>query len=146
MEALLSKPSPGALVEKMQGLAEILDWMSISVELVAILVFVVGVARFLWDLVRGHLPGGDGTILLRMRAARAGFRLYILAGLDLFIVSDIIHTAVTLALSDLLFLGLLVAIRMGVGISLERAAMKEPELVQSPEIYSQNKPAPHKEA
>ena len=45
---------------------------------------------------------------------------YILAGLELFIVSDIIHTALSLALTDLLFLGLLVVIRAVISYFLDR--------------------------
>jgi uncharacterized membrane protein len=45
---------------------------------------------------------------------------YILAGLELFIVSDIIETALSLQLTDLVFLGLLVAIRSAISYFLER--------------------------
>jgi uncharacterized membrane protein len=45
---------------------------------------------------------------------------YILAGLGLFIVSDIIHTALSLALGDLVFLALLVAIRSAISYFLDR--------------------------
>ena len=45
---------------------------------------------------------------------------HILSGLELFIVSDIIHTALSLAFADLLFLGLLVVIRSIVSFFLER--------------------------
>ena len=45
---------------------------------------------------------------------------YILAALELLIVSDIIHTALSLALKDLLFLGLLVLIRSVISFFLDR--------------------------
>jgi chromosome segregation protein len=45
---------------------------------------------------------------------------YSLAGLELFIVSDIIETALSLQLLDLVFLGLLVAIRSAISHYLER--------------------------
>jgi len=45
---------------------------------------------------------------------------YILASLELFIVSDIIHTALSLAFADLLFLGLLVVIRSVISYFLDR--------------------------
>jgi uncharacterized membrane protein len=45
---------------------------------------------------------------------------YILAGLELFIVADIIRTALSLAFADLLFLGLLVVIRSIISYFLDR--------------------------
>ena len=45
---------------------------------------------------------------------------YILAALELLIVSDIIHTALSLAVGDLLFLALLVLIRATVSFFLDR--------------------------
>ena len=45
---------------------------------------------------------------------------YILSGLELFIVSDIIETALSLELADLVFLGLLVAIRSAISYFFER--------------------------
>ena len=45
---------------------------------------------------------------------------YILSALELLIVSDIIHTALSLALADLLILGLLVLIRSVISFFLDR--------------------------
>ena len=45
---------------------------------------------------------------------------YILAGLELFIVSDVIHTALSLAFADLMFLLLLVVIRSITSYFLDR--------------------------
>ena len=45
---------------------------------------------------------------------------YILSALELLIVSDIIHTALSLALADLLFLGILVLIRSMISFFLNR--------------------------
>jgi len=56
----------------------------------------------------------------RLSLARLELGRYILAGLELLIVSDIIHTALSLAFGDLLFLGLLVLIRATVSYFLDR--------------------------
>ena len=45
---------------------------------------------------------------------------YILASLEVLIVSDIIHTALTFSLGDLMFLGLLVLIRSLISFFLDR--------------------------
>ena len=55
-----------------------------------------------------------------MNAARRELGSYILAGLELLIVSDVIHTAITLELDGLYFLGGLVVIRAVISFFLER--------------------------
>ena len=68
---------------------------------------------------RGNIATADGVVIAevgksgpervrRTNRERIELGRYILAGLELFIVSDIIHTALSLALADLVFLGLLV--------------------------------------
>ncbi len=56
----------------------------------------------------------------RVNGERVELGRYILAGLELFIVSDIIHTALSLALSDLVFLGVLVLIRSVISYFIDR--------------------------
>ena len=51
---------------------------------------------------------------------------YILSALELLIVSDIIHTALSLALADLLFLGFLVLIRSMISFFLNREIRENP--------------------
>ena len=64
---------------------------------------------------------GDADLRVR-RIDRERMELgrYILSALELLIVSDIIHTALSLALADLLFLGLLVLIRSMISFFLNR--------------------------
>ena len=56
----------------------------------------------------------------RTNRRRVELGRYILASLELFIVSDIIHTALSLAFADILFLGLLVVIRSLTSYFLDR--------------------------
>ena len=55
-----------------------------------------------------------------LNAERVELGRYILAGLEILIVSDIITTAVSLAMADLVFLGILVIIRSVTSFFLER--------------------------
>jgi uncharacterized membrane protein len=104
------------------GLVELLAWVEAGIDLFAIGVMLVGVVRFVTGFLRaetsgpGRIEGIDG--------ARIELGRYILAGLELFIVSDIIETALSLQLSDLVFLGLLVAIRSAISYFLEREVSK----------------------
>ena len=95
-----------------------LDWVASAVDLCAIAVMLIGVLHFALAFVRAEVSGparGRG-----IDAARVELGRYILAGLELFIVSDIIHTALSLRLNDLIFLGLLVLIRSAISYFLER--------------------------
>ena len=75
--------------------------------------FVVGFAAA--ELARDRVERVRGLDFIRMQLGR-----YILAALELLIVSDIIHTALSLAFKDLLFLGLLVLIRSLISFFLDR--------------------------
>ena len=69
---------------------------------------------------RAEVSGDEGVRLRGTNRERVELGRYILAGLELLIVSDIIHTALSLALADLVFLGLLVLIRSLISFFLDR--------------------------
>jgi uncharacterized membrane protein len=100
------------------GLVEALNWVGAGIDLAAIVIMLVGVARFLGDFATTFRAGADrGAGIDR---ARVELGRYILAGLELLIVSDLIDTALSLLLSDLVFLGLLVVIRSVISYFLDR--------------------------
>lgn len=102
------------------ALVAALDWLSGAIDLVSILIILIGAFRFVWVFLRAEL-NRDGTARVRgISQGRMELGRYILAGLELLIVSDIIHTALSLALEDLLFLGLLVLIRSAISFFLDR--------------------------
>jgi len=100
------------------ALVEALTWVEAGIDLFAITVMLIGVMRFAADFLRAE-TSGQGRIAA-IDDSRIGLGRYILAGLELFIVSDIIETALSLQLLDLVFLGLLVAIRSAISYFLER--------------------------
>ena len=91
------------------GLVAALEWIAAGIDLLAIAVMLIGTLRFVGDILRAETAGEER--LPRLDLGRVELGRYILSGLELFIVSDIIQTALSLALADLIFLGLLVAIR-----------------------------------
>ena len=95
-----------------------LGWVEAGIDLFAITVMLIGVLRFLASFLRAEMAG-PGRIAA-IDGGRIALGRYILAGLELFIVSDIIETALSLQLLDLVFLGLLVAIRSAISYFLER--------------------------
>ena len=100
------------------GLVEGLSWVEAGIDLFAIAVMLIGVLRFLADFLRAETAGRQR--IAAIDEGRIELGRYILAGLELFIVSDIIETALSLQLADLVFLGLLVAIRSAISYFLER--------------------------
>lgn len=110
----------GALHSAFGGLVQVLDWISAVIVAVAIALMLIGVARFIYGFVLAEVDRDSIARVQGLNRERVELGRYILAGLELLIVSDIIHTAITLALGDLLFLGLLVLIRSLISFSLDR--------------------------
>ena len=106
---LLATNGDDLLHATLPGLVAALEWVAAGIDLLAIAVMLVGTLRFVADFLRAEAAGAGR--LDRLDLGRVELGRYILAGLELFIVSDIIQTALSLALGDLVFLGLLVAIR-----------------------------------
>jgi uncharacterized membrane protein len=112
------------------GLVEALTWVGAGIDLFAIIVMLIGVLRFVGGFLSAEVSGADR--LARLDTARIQLGRYILAGLEVFIVSDIIETALSLKLSDLVFLALLVAIRSVISFFLEREVQSIRETGRAP--------------
>ncbi|EPX86646.1 putative membrane protein [Rubellimicrobium thermophilum DSM 16684] len=82
-----------------------------GIDIAAILVLVLGALRFALGVLRTEPAEKAAARIRGFNRERMEVGCYILAGLELLIVSDIIRTALSLARADLLFLGLLVLIR-----------------------------------
>lgn len=102
------------------ALVTVLEWVAAGIDLAAIAVMLIGAVRFVTGFARAEVARDGSERVRRINVERVELGRYILAGLELFIVSDIIHTALSLALSDLLFLGLLVLIRSAISFFLDR--------------------------
>lgn len=98
--------------------AEGLGLMASVIEVMAVVVMAVGVLRFAAAFLGAEASGSARGS--RIDGARRDLGRYILAGLEVLIVSDIIHTAVSMQLADLVFLGLLVVIRSAISYFLGR--------------------------
>ncbi|KEJ98003.1 Uncharacterized membrane protein [Pseudosulfitobacter pseudonitzschiae] len=101
-------------------LVEVLEWIAAGIDLFAILLLVIGALRFMVGFIRAELRRDSRQRLRTSNRARLELGNYILAGLELFIVSDVIHTALSLAATDLIFLLLLVIIRSITSYFLDR--------------------------
>lgn len=110
----------GVLHRELQGLVTVLDWVAALIAILAILVMLIGAVRFLVGFVRAETTRKEADRARIINRERVELGRYILSGLELIIVSDIIHTALSLALGDLLFLAVLVAIRSAISYFLDR--------------------------
>jgi uncharacterized membrane protein len=95
----------GVLHREFAWLVEGLDYVSAGIDLFAILLLLIGAVRFILGVARAELSGDESRRLRGTNRERIELGRYILAGLELLIVSDIIHTALSLAVADLVFLG-----------------------------------------
>ena len=110
----------GILHGQFGWLVELLEWCATIIDLAAIALLLVGAARFIVGVLVAELGRVGAERVQKTNRERIELGRYILAGLELFIVSDIIHTALSLAFADLLFLGLLVLIRSVISYFLDR--------------------------
>ena len=112
--------SPGVLHDDLATLAHALEWVSAGIDLAAIAIMLDGGIRFIVGFVTAELNRDAVQRVQGIDRQRIMLGRYILSALELLIVSDIIHTALSLALADLLFLGLLVLIRSTISFFLNR--------------------------
>lgn len=116
----LTGASPSVLHGELSGLVSALEWVTAGIDIISIVVMLIGAARFILGFAAAEFARDAATRVRGIDVERAQLGRYILAGLELLIVSDIIHTALSLALTDLVFLGLLVLIRSAISFFLDR--------------------------
>lgn len=110
----------GLLHGRMEWVVGAIEGAATLIDLVAISVLLVGAVRFLIGYLKAEFGRGEDERKRGLNAERVELGRYILAGLEILIVSDIITTAVSLAMADLIFLGILVIIRSVTSYFLER--------------------------
>ena len=122
MDGILNQiaASPGPLQGELARLAHGLEWVIAGIDLASIAIMLIGSLRFIVGFVKAEVSGDAAERVKRIDRERMELGRYILSALELLIVSDIIHTALSLALADLLILGLLVLIRSLISFFLDR--------------------------
>jgi len=110
----------GILHTALPWLIEFFGWISAFIDIAAIVLLTIGALRFIWGVACAELERDGPERVRRTNRRRVELARYILASLELFIAADIIHTALSLAFADILFLGALVAIRSIISFFLER--------------------------
>jgi uncharacterized membrane protein len=110
----------GVLHERFGGLVMVLDWVASVIVLLSILVMLIGVVRFAIGFAHAEVTRDSDERARVINMERVELGRYILAGLELLIVSDIIHTALSLEFVNLVYLALLVLIRSAISYFLDR--------------------------
>ncbi|WP_316013805.1 DUF1622 domain-containing protein [Roseobacter sp. HKCCA0434] len=116
----MTEQDAGVLHAHLHWLVEALEWSAALIDILSIGLMLIGATRFVLGFVRAELARVEAVRVQGINHERQELGRYILAGLELLIVSDIIHTALSLKLEDLLFLGLLVVIRSAISFFLDR--------------------------
>ncbi len=117
MDAL---PVP-SIADQFPVFGAVLETVASVIEVFAILVLLNGLLRFVVAYVGAEIRFGDSQASAeRLNSGRVDLSRYILAGLEVFIVSDIIRTVLSPTLQGLAVLGALVAIRSAISFFLER--------------------------
>jgi uncharacterized membrane protein len=103
-----------------EWLIHLLEWAAAIIDIFAIIILILGGIRFIAGIAVAEIARRGPERVRKTNRERIELGRYILAGLELFIVSDVIHTALSLRLSDLVFLLLLVIIRSITSFFLDR--------------------------
>ncbi len=115
----VSDPPP--LHEHLQWVIVLLEWGATITKLIGCFILLLGAMRFTIGFLRSEIrAAGHDERSLIVNDNRLHFGRSILAGLMMLIVSDLIHTALSLKMGDLVFLAVLVAIRSVIAYFLER--------------------------
>jgi uncharacterized membrane protein len=121
MEGLAAlKVDESVLHDHFGGLVTVLDWAAALIVLASILVMLIGVVRFALGFVRAEVTRDSAERARVINMERVELGRYILAGLELLIVSDVLRTALSFALEDVVFLGALVLVRSVISFFLSR--------------------------
>jgi len=121
MESLIELEAEGGVLHgSLPWLIEIFEILAAVIDIAAIVLLLIGAGRFVTGVVVAEIAKRGSERVSRTNRERIELGRYILAGLELFIVSDVIHTAISLRFADLLFLLLLVIIRSITSYFLDR--------------------------
>ncbi len=121
MESLIEMETEGGVLHgALPWLIEIFEVLAAVIDIAAIILLLIGAGRFLTGVVIAEVGKSGPERVRRTNRERIELGRYILAGLELFIVSDVIHTAISLRFADLMFLLLLVIIRSITSFFLDR--------------------------
>ena len=96
----------------LEHISLIIDWVGIAILLLGAVKFIFHYIPIEFNRIRGL------DCVHQIRELRLQLGSYILLSLEFMIVSDIIHTALSQTLDNLLFLGLLVVIRTAISFFL----------------------------
>ena len=121
MEQLIEMETEGGVLHHfLPWLIEGFEILAAVIDIAAILLLLIGATRFIAGVTMAEIGQKGPERVRRTNRERIELGRYILAGLELFIVSDVIHTAISLRFADLLFLLLLVIIRSITSFFLDR--------------------------
>jgi uncharacterized membrane protein len=121
MQNLIDMETEGGVLHgSLPWLIEIFEILAAVIDIAAILLLLIGAVRFVSGVIVAEVASRGSARVNRTNRERIELGRYILAGLELFIVSDVIHTALSLRFADLVFLLLLVIIRSITSYFLDR--------------------------
>ncbi len=113
-------PNIPTLSDHLTGVATGLEWVVTVTELAAIAILLLGLIRFARHFLTGDVFRRDAHARShRLNQGRLALGRYVLAGLEVLIVADLIRTVLHLSIENTLLLGVLVLIRSLIAFFLE---------------------------
>ena len=97
-----------------------LEWVAIAADGVAIIVIVLGFVNAVVKFVPSIWKAGGVEVIRDIQMIRCNLGTYLVFGLELMIVSDLIQSVISHSLDDLYFLGAIVVLRTVIGFFLSK--------------------------
>lgn len=110
----------GVLFEELAWVIPPLEWLVALITLCAIGILLLGAARFVTGGIAAEITRTPIDRVKKTNEKRLELGRYILASLELFIVADLIHAALSQELAILIHLAILVLIRSAISFFLDR--------------------------
>jgi uncharacterized membrane protein len=102
------------------GLVTMLEWVAAAIVILSVAVMLIGLVRFVIGFLHAEFTRDSDERARVINLERVELGRYILAALELLIVSDIIETALSLDLLNLVYLAILVLVRSAISYFLDR--------------------------
>jgi uncharacterized membrane protein len=102
------------------GLVTMLEWVAAAIVILSVAVMLIGLVRFVIGFLHAESTRDSDERARVINLERVELGRYILAALELLIVSDIIETALSLDLLNLVYLAILVLVRSAISYFLDR--------------------------
>lgn len=128
----------------MQTVMDVLGYVVYAIKLISVLVLIIGLVRCIASLLKGHFSKSVTTqspVLIQRAKNQLGW--YVLLGLEILIIGDIIETIINPSFADIGRLAAIVAIRTIISFFLNKEIKETDDIIEKVQTADEKtKPPP----